>query len=167
MEFDGENGYWDVGTEGYLFCSCAGGNLGYSGESPLDLGSAQVPTYMSIVGTPAYTQGPPAPYAYNINRQILDQDHHPIDAVMHVHEYFDPAVPTGNCTAQAVDTHDGDSNSAGIFGPDLYSLPGNAPNPCSSSSTQHFVVTLASRQYTISTTYAVQWQYSGVTVTAQ
>lgn len=37
LEFDDESGYWDVGTEGYLFCSCAGTNLYYSGESPLTI----------------------------------------------------------------------------------------------------------------------------------
>ncbi len=44
MEYDGEVGYWDVGTEGYLFCSCAGTDLYYSGESPLTLDVCAVPT---------------------------------------------------------------------------------------------------------------------------
>jgi hypothetical protein len=43
MEFAGEDGYWDVGTEGYLFCSCAGTNLDYSGESPLTVDSVTCP----------------------------------------------------------------------------------------------------------------------------
>src|SRR5262249_47329565 len=39
------------------------------------------PAYLSVVGTPAYTQGPPAPYVYNMNRQILDQHHNALDGV--------------------------------------------------------------------------------------
>jgi hypothetical protein len=133
---------------------------------PTTSGTAQVPTSLAIVGTPAYTQGPPAPYVYNVNRQILDQQSPPqaINAVMHVHEVYSPNPPSGNCVSSTVSTSDGDSNDAGIFGPDLYSLPGSAPNPCSSSSTQSFVVTLAGHNYNIQTTYAVTWQFSGVSV---
>jgi hypothetical protein len=153
-------GYWD--GEGY--------NVDYDNSEciyyvPSLDGPGQVktqtPTYVAVIGNPAYTQGPPAPYVYNVNRQIQDQDHQAIDKVLFVHEYFDPATPTGNCTNLTVDPHDGDSNGAGIFGPDLYSLPGNAPNPCSSTSTQHFVIA----GHTIQTTYTVNWQFSGVTLT--
>jgi hypothetical protein len=54
LEFDGEGGYWDVGTEGYLFCSCAGTNLEYSGESPLPLD-----------GPPTITGGPDDVWWFN------------------------------------------------------------------------------------------------------
>jgi hypothetical protein len=46
----------------------------------------------------------------------------------------------------------------------LYTLPGNAPNPCSSTSIQRFTVRLNGADYGIQTRYRVTWQYSGVTV---
>jgi hypothetical protein len=125
----------------------------------------QIPTFFAIVGQPAYTQGPPAPYVFNINRQILDENRQPINKALLVKEVYDPEVPTGNCTTLPVETGDDFSNEAGIFGPDLYTLPGNAPNPCSSTSIQRFTVRLNGADYGIQTRYRVTWQYSGVTVT--
>lgn len=40
----------------------------------------------------------------------------------------------------------------------------NAPNPCSSSSTQNLKVRLNGRDYSIQTKYSVTWQFSGVTI---
>jgi len=125
----------------------------------------QIPTFFVVVGQPAYTQGPPAPYVYNINRQILDQDRRPINRSLLVKEIYSPAVPEGNCTNQEVETSDDYSNDAGIFGPDLYSLPGNAPNPCTSTSIQRFTVRLNGADWGIQTRYRVTWRYSGVEVT--
>jgi hypothetical protein len=90
-----------------------------------------------------------------------------MNGVMFVMESYDPAVPTGNCTSLAVETHDENSTAAGTFGPDFYTLPGNAPNPCSSESIQHFKIRFNGVTYDIQTTYKVKWQYSGVTVTLQ
>jgi hypothetical protein len=125
----------------------------------------QKPTYVRIIGTPSYTQGPPAPYVYNVNRQILDQESQPINKVMFVDESYGPDPPSGDCTSVAVDANDTDSTAGGTFGPDRYFLPGNAPNPCSSTSTQSFKVTLNGVVHDIQTKYTVRWEYSGVTVT--
>ncbi len=125
----------------------------------------QIPTFFVVVGTPRYTQGPPAPYVYNINRQILDQNRQPINMSLLVKEIYSPAVPDGDCTNQPVQTSDNYSNDAGIFGPDLYSMPGTAPNPCTSTSVQRFTVRLNGADWGIQTRYKVTWQYSGVEVT--
>jgi hypothetical protein len=123
------------------------------------------PTFVRIIGTPAYTQGPPAPYVYNVNREILDQEGSPISQVMFVDESYSPDPPSGTCTSLTVDARDDFSTEGGTFGPDFYTLPGNAANPCSSTSTQSFKVTLNGVVSNIQTTYAVTWQYSGVSVT--
>jgi hypothetical protein len=125
---------------------------------------AQRPTYVSIIGTPAYTVGPPAPYVYNVSRQILDQNRNPIDRRMFVDESWSPSVPDGNCTALPVDEGDAYSNDYGMFGPDLYSLSGGAPAGCESVSTQSFRVSMAGTWYSITTRYRVTWRQSGVTV---
>jgi hypothetical protein len=100
-----------------------------------------------------------------VNREILDQEGFPINKVMFVDESFSPDPPSGNCTGQPVDQHDDFSNSAGSFGPDTYSLPGAAPNPCTSTSTQSLRITLSGVTYNIDPTYSIKWEYSGVTVT--
>ena len=125
------------------------------------------PTFVRVIGEPRYTQGPPAPYVYNVNREILDQNTDPMNYVMYVMENYVPPVPTGNCTSLPVEKNDDYSTSGGTFGPDRYYLPGNAPNPCSSESTQHFKVRWNGVTYDIQTTYKVKWQFSGVTVTPQ
>lgn len=114
-----------------------------------------------------YTDPPPPLYGYNINREILDQDHQPIRKVMFVTETYTPATPTGNCTSLPVETGNDNSNSEGIVGPDLYSLDAGAPNPCSSESIQSFKVRLNGVDYPITTKYKVTWTYSGVTVVVQ
>jgi hypothetical protein len=105
-----------------------------------------VPTYVAIIGTPAYTQGRPAPYVYNVNREILDQNHHPLTGVRYVEESYNPnpasanSPPTPVCTSNRIDTNNVNSNDQGIFAPDLYYLTSGAPNPCSLASVQHFKV---------------------------
>jgi len=74
-------------------------------------------------------------------------------------EGFSPNPPNGNCTSYSVETPPSFSNEAGVFDDNFY-LPGNAPNPCTSTSTQGFYID----QYPIQTTYSVTWQYSGVSV---
>jgi hypothetical protein len=123
----------------------------------------RLPTYVAIFGNPGYTQGPPAPYVYNVSREILDQLGNPLTGVHFVAESFNPDPPSGSCTNLTVNAQNGNSNDQGIFGPDLYSLPGNAPNPCSSQSIQHF--TIDGRD--VSPNYAITWQYSQVTVVPQ
>ena len=86
---------------------------------------------------------------------------------MFVTETYTPATPTGNCTSDTVDTSNANSNSEGIFGPDLYYLAAGAPNPCSSESIQSFKVRLNGVDYPITTKYKVTWTYSGVTVVEQ
>lgn len=147
---------------------CSGGTPSCPTAQPYPntSGTVQVPTHLVIIpDASGYTQGPPAPYVYDVNRQIVDSGWHAINAVMFVNESYNPNPASGTCTGLTISEHDGNSNDAGIVGPDLYSLPGNAPNPCSSTSTQSFVVTLSGHQYTLATTYTVNWQYSGVTVT--
>jgi len=124
----------------------------------------QKPTYVRPIGTQAYTDPPPAPYAYIINREVLDQAWKPIERVMFVDETYTPNIPTGNCTSEPVDQGDANTNSAGIFGPDIYSLGGGG-GACSSTSTQSFKVTLNGTVYDIQTTYTVNWRHDGVTVT--
>jgi hypothetical protein len=95
------------------------------------------------------------------------QDRQPINRVMFVDESFTPATPTGNCTSLPVSQNDANSNSAGIFGPDLYTLDAGAPVGCSSTSTQSFVVRLNGVNNPITTRYRVTWAYNGVTLEEQ
>lgn len=111
------------------------------------------------MGTPAYSVNPPAPYYFHVARQILDQFGMPFEGVHYVEEGFSPNPPNGNCTSYSVETPPSFSNEAGVFDDNFY-LPGNAPNPCTSTSTQGFYID----QYPIQTTYSVTWQYSGVSV---
>lgn len=159
LSFDNDDGTWTLSAEIWVYCYCGGHYMGFPGGTAQEV--VRVPTYVAIIGTPAYTVGPPAPYVYNVNREILDQFRRPLTGVRFVDETFTPSTPNGNCTSLPVSTNNANSSDQGIFGPDLYSLPGNAPNPCSSSSVQHFKV--AGRD--VSPDYDVTWQYSGVTVT--
>jgi hypothetical protein len=45
IDFADEEGYWTVGTEGYVFCSCAGTNLAYSGQTSVPSG---LPPYATV-----------------------------------------------------------------------------------------------------------------------
>jgi hypothetical protein len=162
LDFGGEDGTWTLTSAASLLCSCAQATV-LVGATPTSQQLQRKPTYVAIIGTPRYTLGPPAPYVYNVNRQILDQFRQPLNGVRFVHEYFLPDPPSGNCTTLAVQSRSDNSDAYGIFGPDLYTLPGNAHNPCSSSSTQHLEVD----GMPVTPTYAVTWQYSGVTVSPQ
>lgn len=136
LSFDGDDGYWSMEGGFTFLCSCIFNYTQVSNSvySPIQL----VPTYVTRIGTQGYVQGPPAPWAYQTSRQILDQFRRPLSAIMWVNETYVLNPPTGNCTNQNVDESDADSNAGGIFGPDTYSVPGDAPNPCESSSLQYF-----------------------------
>jgi hypothetical protein len=133
-------------------------------SSGVPCGSALVPTYVAIIGTPAYTQGPPAPYVFNVNRQVLDQNGDPLNRTMFVDETYTPNPPSGNCTILPVDTGDADTNDYGMFGPDFYTLSREGPSGCSSTATQSFIVVLDGRSYNIITRYQVTWTNDYVTV---
>jgi hypothetical protein len=154
--------YWypDVYEFGW-FCNYVPNPLPY--QTPVKI---QRPTYVAILGEPQYTQGPPAPYVYNVNRIILDQDRAPLYKRMFVTESFSPDPPEGdpptpNCSSGEIIKNNDWSNDGGTF-PDLFYLPGEAPNPCRSISTQSFSVRLNDFNYPIQTKYLVNWFYSGV-----
>jgi hypothetical protein len=126
----------------------------------------QVPTYVRIIGTPQYTDPPPPTYVYNVNREILDQDHQPILKVMFVMETYTPPTPTGNCTSLPVQAGDANSNEGGIFF-DQFSLQAGAPQGCSSESIQSFKVRLNGKDFPITTKYKITWTFNGVTVVEQ
>jgi hypothetical protein len=125
---------------------------------------AVVPTYVRPIGTQAYTDSPPPPYLFNVNREILDRNWRPISKVMFVDETYAPNPPSGNCTGQAVSDHDDNSNEAGIFH-DEYSQDAAGPAGCSSTSTQSFKVRMNGTNYPITTQYSVKWENTGVTIT--
>jgi hypothetical protein len=159
VPFNGDDGTWTVGVSITFACSCVG-SAGAGNSQQQNL--VRYPKWVKRIGTQTYTQGPPAPYVFVVNREILDQFGKPLERVMFVDESFSPDPPNGTCTSQPVAQGDANSNAAGIFGPDFYTLPGNAPNPCSSSSRQSFVID----GHAIETTYDITWQYSGVSVQA-
>jgi hypothetical protein len=162
LSFDDDEGDWGMEGGFTFMCSCIFNytQVGNSKYSELRL----VPTYVKRIGTQQYIQGPPAPWGFLVNREILDQFTRPINAIMPVNESFIFNPPTGDCTSDNVDENDGESNAGGIFGPDLYSLPGGAPNPCESSSLQYFDIEYKGVSYRIRTTYVITWRYSGVTI---
>jgi len=84
---------------------------------------------------------------------------------MFVDESYTPNPPEGDCGSEEAEQGDANSDACGIFGPDLYSLTGSVPNPCSMTSTQSFKVTLDGAVHDIVTKHLVTWAYSGVTVT--
>ena len=162
LPFDDDDGVWAM-DGGYSFlCSCLFNYAQASNQIQVPVN--RIPTFVRRIGTQQYQQGPPAPYAFVVNREILDQFGAPINAVMFVNESFDPDPPSGNCTSEEVEQGDGNSTEGGTFGPDFYTLPGNAPNPCESTSTQRFQITYKGYPYTVFTRYTVTWRYSGITL---
>ena len=165
LPFAEDDGDWGISISTTFYCDCALGLMvaGDGGQEPL----VRRPTYVAVIGTPQYTDAPPAPYVYNINREILDQFRRPLLRRMFVHEYYDPNPPNAvppdpKCTTNRIDTGDAYSNDYGIFGPDLYSL-GGGPNPCALRAIQHFEVD----GVPVTPLYRVTWRYSGVSVEAQ
>jgi hypothetical protein len=124
--------------------------------------TTQIPTSVCIYGDPQYTDPPPPPYSFDVSgRQVKDQIGNDLLFALSYHEFYDPSVPTGNCTSSPVVTSDGTTDANGVFGPDHYFIDSpDVPNPCSSSSTQHIQI----GGWNVSPTYSVTWTYSGVTV---
>lgn len=163
FSFDDDDGAWEVGGGISTYCSCI---LAYTQTQDIYLPfeAKRVPTFVKRIGTPQYTLGPPVPWSYVVNREILDQFGRPIQAVMFVDESYSPNPPSGNCGSGEIDQGDANSNEGGTFGPDIYSLTGSVPNPCSDTSTQSFVITYKGTPYSVLTTYTVTWSYSGLTL---
>lgn len=155
--FNNQDGSWFFGGTFTFECDCGGT---FEFEWGTSSAFVRVPKYVRRLGSEGYAQGPPAPYVYIINREILDQFGHPLERMMFVNESFSPDPPSGNCTSLTVDQGDALSTPGGTFGPDFYIMPANPPSPCSSTSTQSFVID----GYPIVTTYTITWRDTGVSV---
>jgi hypothetical protein len=164
LPFANDEGSWEMAGGITFFCSCIYGYTGVSNS--ISLVVRRIPTFVRRFGSQGYTQGPPAPWIYIVNREILDQWQRPFEAVMFVNEIFDPNPPnaSGGCTAGEVIEGDANSSEGGTFGPDFYFMPAGVPTTCSQNSLQRYVITYEGYPYTIFTTYNVTWAYSGLTL---
>jgi len=109
------------------------------------------------------TQGSPPPsgrlYDKERHYRVLDQDGQPIlKNGIHITESYPPESISGTCYLGNPQTGDGYTNSTGEF-QDHYFLSVGAPNPCTTTATQHHFAD--GRQVS---TYTVTWTYSGVTI---
>lgn len=164
LPFDGEDGDWTMEGGFTFLCSCIFNYTQVSNivYSPIQL----VPTYVTRIGTQQYVDSPPPPWAFQVNRVVLDQfkRHIGVGTMMFVNEEFAPNPPTASgCTAEDVDQADAETTS-GIFGPDNYIAPPELPTSCELSSLQYFEITYKGVVYPIRTKYGITWRHSGVTI---